>query len=75
MSYGSSLTLRVWRGIYSCRRYGGAPSAMILGDNIFWSWFTQDFQTADMEKLGATVFVYHVSDPKRYGVVDFDEDE
>ncbi len=54
---------------------GGAPSAMILGDNIFFgNGLPKILESADVEKLGATVFVYHVSDPKRYGVVDFDED-
>jgi len=54
---------------------GGAPSAMILGDNIFFGHGLPGIlAAADVETLGATVFVYHVSDPKRYGVVDFDED-
>ena len=53
----------------------GAPSAMILGDNIFFGHgLPKILESADIEKLGATVFVYHVSDPQRYGVVDFDED-
>ncbi len=53
----------------------GASSAMILGDNIFFGHgLTQILASADIEKSGATVFAYHVSDPKRYGVVDFDED-
>ena len=54
---------------------GGAPSAMILGDNIFFGHgLPKILAAANVETLGATVFVYHVSDPKRYGVVDFDED-
>ena len=51
----------------------GAPSALVLGDNIFYG---HDFQSilghaTDAEK-GATVFAYHVTDPERYGVVEFD---
>lgn len=53
---------------------GNAPSALVLGDNIFHG---HDFQKllnqADAQKEGATVFAYHVQDPERYGVVDFDE--
>ena len=53
----------------------GAPSTMILGDNIFFGHGLRKILTAaDAETLGATVFGYHVSDPERYGVVDFDED-
>ena len=51
----------------------GAPSALVLGDNIFYG---HDLQTllrqADGNKAGATVFAYHVQDPERYGVVAFD---
>jgi glucose-1-phosphate thymidylyltransferase len=51
----------------------GAPSALVLGDNIFYG---HDFQgllrSADSNSSGATVFAYHVTDPERYGVVDFD---
>lgn len=54
---------------------GGAPSAMILGDNIFFGHGLPDILVAADEKTpGATIFVYHVSDPKRYGVVDLDEE-
>ncbi|MCS4509762.1 glucose-1-phosphate thymidylyltransferase RfbA [Xylophilus ampelinus] len=53
----------------------GAPSALVLGDNIFHG---HDFQVlledADARRTGATVFAYHVQDPERYGVVDFDAD-
>jgi glucose-1-phosphate thymidylyltransferase len=53
----------------------GAPSAMILGDNIFFGHgLSKILAKADMELLGATVFTYHVSDPQNYGVVDIDED-
>lgn len=51
----------------------GAPSALVLGDNIFYG---HDLQTllrqADANEVGATVFAYHVRDPERYGVVAFD---
>ncbi len=52
---------------------GDNPSALVLGDNIFYG---HDFQTqlenADKRTQGATVFAYHVQDPERYGVVAFD---
>ena len=52
---------------------GGAPSALVLGDNIFYG---PDFEPlladADARSEGATVFAYHVHDPERYGVVEFD---
>ena len=52
----------------------GAPSAMVLGDNIFFGHgLPEALAAADAQKEGATVFGYHVSDPKRYGVVAFDE--
>ncbi|QOQ81825.1 glucose-1-phosphate thymidylyltransferase RfbA [Comamonas thiooxydans] len=51
----------------------GAPSALVLGDNIFYG---HDFQRllkdADAKEHGATVFAYHVQDPERYGVAEFD---
>ena len=54
---------------------GNAPSALVLGDNIFYG---HDFETllraADERPQGATVFAYHVQDPERYGVVAFDGD-
>ena len=53
----------------------GAPSAMILGDNIFFGHgLPEVLAAADAQTSGATVFGYHVSDPERYGVVDFDVD-
>ena len=53
----------------------GAPSAMVLGDNIFFGQgLPQVLAAADVQETGATVFGYHVSDPERYGVVDFDYD-
>lgn len=51
----------------------GAPSAMVLGDNIFFGHGLPELlQSASLRSKGATVFGYHVSDPERYGVVDFD---
>jgi glucose-1-phosphate thymidylyltransferase len=52
----------------------GAPSALILGDNIFYGAnLTSLMQTASQRESGATVFGYYVQDPERYGVVQFDE--
>lgn len=52
----------------------GAPSAMVLGDNIFFGHgLPEVLAAADAQATGATVFGYHVSDPERYGVVAFDE--
>jgi glucose-1-phosphate thymidylyltransferase len=52
---------------------GGKPSALVLGDNIFYGHdFHPLLQRADSRSLGATVFAYHVHDPERYGVVEFD---
>lgn len=51
----------------------GAPSALVLGDNIFYGHDLQKLLVqADMSVTGATVFAYHVQDPERYGVVAFD---
>lgn len=53
----------------------GAPSAMVLGDNIFFGHgLTQLLHEADQQTVGGTVFGYRVADPERYGVVDFDAD-
>jgi glucose-1-phosphate thymidylyltransferase len=52
----------------------GAPSAMVLGDNIFFGHgLPEVLAAADAQTDGATVFGYHVSDPESYGVVTFDE--
>lgn len=52
----------------------GAPSALVLGDNIFFGHGLPDLlDAADKKPEGGTVFGYHVADPERYGVVDFDE--
>ncbi|PHP26812.1 glucose-1-phosphate thymidylyltransferase RfbA [Limimaricola cinnabarinus] len=51
----------------------GAPSAMVLGDNIFFGHgLPEMLAAADARPEGGTVFGYHVADPERYGVVDFD---
>ena len=51
----------------------GAPSAMVLGDNIFFGHGLPDLlASADARQTGGTVFGYRVSDPERYGVVGFD---
>jgi glucose-1-phosphate thymidylyltransferase len=55
---------------------GNHPSALVLGDNIFYG---HDFQgllhNAAHRDEGASVFAYHVTDPERYGVVDFDDNK
>ncbi|MFA6441762.1 MAG: glucose-1-phosphate thymidylyltransferase RfbA [Sterolibacterium sp.] len=52
---------------------GNAPSALILGDNIFYGHdFATQLQAASRAGEGATVFAYAVTDPERYGVVEFD---
>ena len=52
---------------------GNAPSALVLGDNIFYGHdFAHLLAGADQKASGATVFAYHVHDPERYGVVAFD---
>ena len=53
----------------------GAPSAMVLGDNIFFGHGLPDLLAqADAQVTGGTVFGYRVADPERYGVVDFAPD-
>ena len=53
----------------------GAPSALVLGDNIFYGHeFNGLLKNAHANEKGATVFAYHVHDPERYGVVSFDKD-
>ncbi len=52
---------------------GDAPSALILGDNIYYGHdFESQLRQASARTSGSTVFAYHVTDPERYGVVDFD---
>ncbi len=51
----------------------GGPSALVLGDNIFYGHdFNRLLRNADARPSGATVFAYAVTDPERYGVVEFD---
>jgi len=57
------------------RFLANSPSALVLGDNIFYGHdFAQLLTGADAQADGATVFAYHVHDPERYGVVAFDAD-
>ncbi len=57
------------------RHVGGAPSALVLGDNIFYGrGFGQILERANSRQSGATVFGYFVRDPERYGVVSFGAD-
>jgi len=54
---------------------GNSPSALVLGDNIFYGHELVDqLNSANERSAGATVFAYHVNDPERYGVVEFDKD-
>lgn len=54
----------------------GHPAALVLGDNIFFGHdLYQLLRDANHQEDGATVFSYHVQDPERYGVVEFDEDK
>ncbi|NIZ10443.1 glucose-1-phosphate thymidylyltransferase RfbA [Pseudooceanicola sp. HF7] len=53
----------------------GAPSAMVLGDNLFFGHGLPELMAcADVAECGGTVFGYRVADPERYGVVDFEAD-
>ena len=53
---------------------GGGPSALVLGDNLFYGHDFQGLlQRASARSEGASVFAYHVNDPERYGVVAFDD--
>jgi glucose-1-phosphate thymidylyltransferase len=54
---------------------GKSPSALVLGDNIFYGHELVDqLDSAHARNDGATIFAYHVTDPERYGVVEFDKD-
>ena len=54
----------------------GQPSALILGDNIFYGQgLTGLMAQANTKRSGASIFAYHVADPERFGVVEFDESE
>lgn len=53
---------------------GEDPCCLILGDNIFYGQhFSDNLRSASTQQKGATVFGYHVSDPERFGVVEFDK--
>ena len=53
---------------------GNNPSALVLGDNIFYGHeLVANLSNANARSEGATVFAYHVTDPERYGVVEFDK--
>ena len=54
---------------------GDGPSALVLGDNLFYGHdFASGLRAASARQDGATVFAYPVHDPERYGVVEFDQD-
>ncbi len=53
---------------------GNHPSALVLGDNIFYGHeLVHQLHAANNRTSGATVFAYHVNDPERYGVVEFND--
>jgi len=53
---------------------GDSPAALVLGDNVFFGHgLPEQLQRAASRSDGATIFAYHVKDPERYGVVDFDK--
>jgi glucose-1-phosphate thymidylyltransferase len=54
---------------------GNSPSALVLGDNIFYGHeLVAQLNSANDRSIGASIFAYHVTDPERYGVVEFDKD-
>jgi glucose-1-phosphate thymidylyltransferase len=53
---------------------GNDPSTLVLGDNIFYGHeLVNQLDSANAQSSGATIFAYHVNDPERYGVVEFDK--
>jgi len=55
---------------------GNHPSALVLGDNIFYGHdLVKQLRNANQQESGASVFAYHVHDPERYGVVEFDSNQ
>lgn len=62
--------------VIGARFIGGDPCVFILGDNIFYGHdFGSFLRQAAAGRRGATVFAYHVKDPERYGVVEFDHSD
>src|SRR6185503_13043323 len=58
--------------LFGADHIGDAPSALILGDNLFYGHdLTRSLEAADARNPGATIFGYHVADPRSYGVVEF----
>lgn len=53
----------------------GSPACLILGDNLYYGSGMPDLLRSAQTNTGATVFAYQVSDPERYGVVEFDENK
>lgn len=54
---------------------GGSPAALVLGDNIFYGHDLHELlESAMARQEGATIFTYHVNDPQRYGVAEFDKE-
>jgi glucose-1-phosphate thymidylyltransferase len=61
--------------LIGARFLGGAPSALILGDNLFYGHdLPKAFAAANARATGATIFAYHVANPSAYGVVEFGND-
>lgn len=61
--------------VIGARFVGRSPSALILGDNLFFGHGITDLLDAAVQRpQGATIFAYHVQDPERYGVVEFDRE-
>ena len=55
---------------------GGGPACLILGDNVFYGHKLQDTLKSAAKRVGgATIFGYHVNEPERYGIIEFDEDK
>ncbi len=69
--------LTVWRRpfVIGEKFIGQDNVALILGDNIFYGRGLQQLLVENSEPDGGVVFAYHVSDPERYGVVEFDKDQ
>ena len=62
-------------GLYPGRDFiGDDHVCLILGDKHFYGWFSERLQKAASSRRGATIFGYHVSNPRDFGVVDFDDD-